>query len=72
MTKLKLREVRYLVKLTCKYQGQHFSFFLSFILSFLHLFTYVYIVWATSPLPTSPFWAEPVLPSCSDFVEEKT
>jgi hypothetical protein len=45
-------------------------YFLFFILSFLHLFTYIYIVWATpSPHPFPGRTCSALL--FSDFVEEK-
>jgi hypothetical protein len=50
-----------------------FCFFLCFILSFLHLLTCVYIVWATSPLfqgAPNLLWTEPIL-DMAEFLQEK-
>jgi hypothetical protein len=55
---------------TEKFQSQEervLSFFN--LIYFLHLFTCVYIIWATSPpSPTPSFQAEPDLSSCSPIL----
>jgi hypothetical protein len=47
---------------TVKQQEKRSLFFKKIILSFLHLFTCVYIICSPPPLN---FWAKPVLPSSS-------